>query len=150
MKKQFNKKQRNLQGSKVGDNMWLENKNIHSNQPSKKLDQKKYRPFRISKDISLGVFQLELPEEWMIYNMFNEDLLTKCKALQFKEQHMDLAYPPTIINKKEEYEVEEVQKHRKQGRGTQYLVYWKGYEDEHYQWITESGLPHAKEVIEDY
>ena len=56
MKKQFDKKQRNPQGLKIGDNMWLENKNIHSNQPSKKLDQKRYRPFRISKDIGLGTF----------------------------------------------------------------------------------------------
>ena len=31
MKKQFNKKRRNPQGLKVGDNMWLENKKIHSN-----------------------------------------------------------------------------------------------------------------------
>ena len=31
MKKQFNKKRRNSQGLKVGDNVWLENKNIHSN-----------------------------------------------------------------------------------------------------------------------
>ena len=31
MKKQFNKKRKNSQGLKVGDNMWLENKNIHSN-----------------------------------------------------------------------------------------------------------------------
>ena len=37
----------------------------------------------------------------------------------------------TIINKKEEYEVEEVRKHRKCGREMQYLVYWKGYKDEH-------------------
>jgi len=59
------------------------------------------------------VFQLELPEEWIIHNMFNEDLLTKCKELQFKRQHMELAPPPTIINKEEEYEVKEVQKHRK-------------------------------------
>jgi len=41
MKKQFDKKQRNPQGLKIGDNMWLENKNIHSNRPSKKLDLKK-------------------------------------------------------------------------------------------------------------
>ena len=47
MKKQYNKKQRNLQGLKVEDNMWLENKNIHSNQPLKKFDQKTYRPFKI-------------------------------------------------------------------------------------------------------
>jgi len=50
--------------------------NIYSNRPSKKLDQKKYKPFRVSKDISKEVFQLELPEGWMIHNVFNEDLLT--------------------------------------------------------------------------
>jgi len=127
MKRQFDKKRRNLQGLKVRDNVWLENKNTHLNQLLKKLDQKRYRSFRTSKDISLGVFQLELPEGWMIHNVFNKDLLTKCKALQFKEQHMDLAPPLTIINEEEEYEVEEVWKHRKQGRGTQYLVHWKGY-----------------------
>jgi len=31
MKRQFNKKRRNPQGLKVGDYVWLENKNIHSN-----------------------------------------------------------------------------------------------------------------------
>ena len=40
MKEQFNKKRQNPQGLKVGDNMWLKNKNIQLNQPSKKLDQK--------------------------------------------------------------------------------------------------------------
>ena len=30
--------------------MWLEAMNIHLNQLSKKLDQKKYRPFRILKN----------------------------------------------------------------------------------------------------
>ena len=84
IKKQFNKKRRNSQGLKVGENMWLEAKNIYSNRPSKKLDQKRYRPFRILKNISQGVFQLELPEEWMIHNMFNEDLLTQCKEAKFK------------------------------------------------------------------
>ena len=63
MKKQFDKKRYNPQELKVGDNVWLENKNIHSNQPSKKLDNKKCRPFKISKNISLGAFQLELSEE---------------------------------------------------------------------------------------
>ena len=76
MKKQFDKKRRNPQGLKVGDHVWLENKNIHSNQPSKKLDNKRYRPFKISKDVRSGAFELELLEEWMIHNIFNEDLLT--------------------------------------------------------------------------
>jgi len=69
---------------------------------------------------------------------------------KFKGQHEELAPPPIIINEKEEYEIEEVRKHQKQGRGMQYLVHWKGYEDEHDQWIAEMGLSHAKEAIEDY
>jgi len=150
MKKQFDKKRRNSQGLKVGDNVWLEKQNIHSNQPLKKLDNKRYGPFTISKDIGLGAFELELLERWMIHNVFNKDLLTQCVEPKFKRQYEEPVPPPIIINKEEEYEVEEVRKHRKQGRGTQYLIYWKGYGDEHDQWIAESGLPHTKDVIEDY
>jgi len=62
MKKQFDKKRRNSQWLKVGDNVWLDNKNINSNRPLKKLDQKRYRLFRIIKNISQGVFQLKLLE----------------------------------------------------------------------------------------
>jgi len=61
MKKLFDRKRRNPQELKVGDNIWLKAKNIQSNQPSKKLDQKRYRPFKISKDIGQEVFQLKLP-----------------------------------------------------------------------------------------
>jgi len=63
---------------------------------------------------------------------------------------MELTPPSNIINEEEEYEVEEIRKHRKRGWRTQYLVYWKGYGDEHDQWIVEMRLPHAKEVIKDY
>jgi len=150
IKKQFDKKRWNPQGLKVGDNVWLENKNIHSNKPLKKLDNKRYGPFRISKDIGLETFQLELQKGWMIHNVFNEDLLTRCIKPKFKGQHEEPAPLPIIINEEKEYEVEEVRKHRKCGRGTQYLVHWKGYGDEHDQWIVEMGLPHAKEAIEDY
>jgi len=82
------------------------------------LDNKRYGPFRISKNIGSGVFQLELPEGWIIHNIFNEDLLTQCVEPKFKGQHEEPAPPPTIINEEEEYEVEEVRKHRKHGRGT--------------------------------
>ena len=150
MKRQFDKKKRNPQDLKVGDHVWLENKNIQSNWSSKKLDNKRYGPFKISKDIGSGAFQLELLEGWMIHNVFNEDLLTWCVEPKFKGQHKEPAPLPMIINEEEEYEVEEVRKHRKWGRGTQYLVHWKGYEDEHNQWIAETELPHAKQAIEDY
>ena len=93
---------------RAGDHVWLENKNIHSNQLSKKLDNKRYRPFKISKNIGLGAFELELPEGWMIHNVFNEDLLTQCVEPKFQGQCKEPAPPLVIINEEEEYEVEEV------------------------------------------
>ena len=86
----------------------------------------------------------------MIHSVFNEDLLTRCVEPKCKGQHKEPAPPPTIINEEEEYKVEEVRKHRKRGRGTQYLVHWKGYRDEHDQWIAETRLPYAKQAVEDY
>ena len=56
MKKQFDKKRRNTQELQEGENVWLEVKNIYLNRPSKKLDQKRYRPFKILKAIGQRSF----------------------------------------------------------------------------------------------
>jgi len=50
-----------------------------------------------------------------------------------------------IINEKEEYKVEKVQNHRKQGYSTQFLVHWKGYRNEYNQKIAETGFPHTEQ-----
>ncbi len=81
--------------------------------------------------IGQGAFQLKLPEGWMIHNVFNENLLTQCWELYYQEQHMEPAPSPDIINKEEEYKVEEIRKHQKKGWGTQFLIHWKEYGDEH-------------------
>ena len=49
----------------------------------------------------------------MIYNVFNEDLLIQYMEPKFKGQHMEPASLSTIINEEEEYDIEEVRKHRK-------------------------------------
>jgi len=54
------------------------------------------------KDIGQGVFQLELLEEWAIYNVFNKNLLTQYRKSQFKRQYIDSAPPSDIINEEEE------------------------------------------------
>jgi len=46
---------------------------------------------------------------------------------------VDSAPLPDIINKEEEYKVEEIRKHWKKKRETQYLVHWKGYGNKHDQ-----------------
>ena len=76
--------------------------------------------------------------------------MTWYSKLHFKEQHIDLAPPLEIINKEEEYEVEEIRNLRKQEYKMQFLVHWREYGNKHDQWIVEMRLPHAKEASQDY
>ena len=93
--------------------MWLEVKKYLFELAFKEVGPKKIWTFQNLKEHWLRAFQLELLEEQMIHNMFNEDLLIQCKGPQFKGQHIELASPPDIIYKKEEYEVEEIRNYRK-------------------------------------
>ena len=118
MKKQYDKRTCQSQGLKTGEQVWLEARNIQTNWPSKKLDQKRYGPFTVKEEIGQGAYRLKLSEGWAIHNVFNKDLLIYCKKVELASQHKDLAPLPDIINEKEEYKVEEIRGHRKKGRGT--------------------------------
>jgi len=48
-----------------------------------------------------------------MHDVFNEDLLTCCKKTEFTSQYKDPAPPPDIVNKEEEYKVEEIKRHCK-------------------------------------
>ena len=63
---------------------------------------------------------------------------------------MDSVPSPNIINEEKKYKAKEVQNYRKQGCDMQFLVHWKEYRNKYNQWISETGLSHAREVIEDY
>jgi len=67
--------------------------------------------------------------------MFNKDMLIQCRESQLKRQYIDPILLSNIINKKEEYNTEEVQGYQKQGRGTQLLVHWKECRNENDQSI---------------
>jgi hypothetical protein len=58
--------------------------------------------------------------------------------------------PPDIVEEEEEYEIEEIHGHRRKGRGTQYLVHWKGYGNEDDTWLPRSSLGNAEELLSEY
>ena len=60
----------------VGDRVWLKGTNLKTTHPTTKLAPKQYRPFPITNKISDIVYQLELPPQWKIHNMFHTSLLT--------------------------------------------------------------------------
>jgi hypothetical protein len=116
----------------VGDLVWLEGANLKLTHPKMKLDAKRYGRFPITKEISPMVFQLTLPPQWRIHNMFHASLLTPYKET---EEHGDnfMQPPLEVINGQDEYEVEQIMNSRQMGcaQKLQYLLCWKGYSRGH-------------------
>ena len=79
--------------------------------------------------------------------MFHGNLLTPYKETDIHRSNFPEP-PPDLINGEEEYEVDSIKDHRKQGRGYLYLVVWKGYSDE--TWEPESNLKNAVGILLEY
>ncbi len=58
--------------------------------------------------------------------------------------------PPVIVEGEEEYEVEDILRHKGQGARRLYQVMWKGYPITEASWEPESSLQHAPAILEDY
>jgi hypothetical protein len=86
----------------VGSKVWLEGANLKLTHPKAKLDAKRYGPFLITKAISPVVFQLALPPQWRIHDVFHASLLTPYKETEeYGENFMQP--PPELIEGQEEY-----------------------------------------------
>ena len=135
---------------KIGDQVWLEGRNLQVERPSIKLAPKRYGPFKIRKVLLPITYQLELPPQWKIHDIFHVDLLTPYHETELHGPNY-MRPPPDLIDGEEEYEVEEVIQSWKFRRGhkVQYLVKCKGYPDSDNQWIDWDDL-HADEAIADF
>ena len=59
--------------------------------------------------------------------------------------------PPDIENEEERWEIETILKHRKQGRGYQYYVLWKGYPITEALWELATCFENgAEDIFQDY
>ena len=59
-----------------GDLVWLEGCNLHLDRPAVKLAPKRHGPFKVTRVLSPITYQLELPPQWKIHDVFHIDLLT--------------------------------------------------------------------------
>ena len=134
----------------VGDLVWLEGRNLKTDQPTSKLTAKRYGPFPVAQVLSPVTYQLTLPEQWKIHPVFHVDLLTPYKETTFHGVNYTRP-PPDLINNEEEYEVEQILDLRTRGRNrkVQYLVKWVGYPDSDNQWLDAEQLT-ADEAIREF
>jgi len=135
---------------KKGDKVWLEGKNLKFGYPTKKLAPKREGPFPILEVLSPLVYKLKLPEQWRIHPVFHASLLTPYRE---NEEHGPnfTSSPPDIVDNEEEYEVEAILAHRKQGRGYKFLIKWEGYPSSENTWEPPSHfMPRGKAILDAY
>ena len=76
-------KEKTQHAFRVGDQVWLDGRNIKTYHPTAKLAPKRHGPFPIRRALSTITYQLTLPEQWKIHDVFHVDLLTPYRETEF-------------------------------------------------------------------
>ncbi len=133
-----------------GQKVWLEATHLKTTHPTAKLSPRRYGPFKITRKLSHVVYQLRIPQQWKIHDIFHVALLTPYKEM---EEHGPNYHepPPDIIKAEPEWEVEQIVGARCFGRSRriQYWVRWTGYSDAHDTWETVDDV-HALQLTVEF
>ena len=116
-----------------------------------KLTTKCHGPFPIQRALSPISYQLALPEQWKIHDVFHVDLLTPYRETEFHSPNYNQP-PPDLVGEEEQYEMEQVLDEHTYGRWKkkQYLVKWKGYPDSDNQWLDAKNMENTQELIAEF
>lgn len=135
---------------KEGTKVWLNAKNILTKRPMKKLDYKKWGPFKILQKISSHAYKLDLPKTMRgIHNVFHIDLLTEHPKEYFPERK-PAPQPPIEVEGVNEYVVEKILDSKRVRGRMKYLVRWETYGPEEDTWEPITNLENAKETVEKF
>ena len=136
---------------KPGDLVLLEATNIKTEQLSKKLDNKRYGPFKVIKKEGLASYRLKMDKSWhQIHPVFHECLLHPYHQGDFPSQKQAPPPPPEIISGVEEAEVEYVIDSKRVGNTIHYLIHWKGFPREENEWIPIKELTNVQTAIKEF
>jgi len=149
MKKNYNKKRKEVAPFKKGELVLLNGRNIRAKHRCKKLEDKMLGPFEI---ISVGsnnrYCKLKLPEHWKLHPVFNIDLLERYKGTDPKKQVIEIEADG------EDWEMENIVASGPTDHNPRqhvFLVKWKGYAQEENTWETYDNVAeHNAKLLEDY
>ena len=132
-----------------GDKVWLEGHNLVTTHPSSKLAPRRYGPFSITRVVSCTSYQLKLPPQWRIHDVFHATLLTPYKETTLNGQSYQEP-APDLIDGQPEWEVESILKVRRRRNQLQFLVRWKGFSEAHDSWEPAKDIHADERVMEFY
>ena len=137
-----NKKRKKEPQLKEGDKVYLLTKNLKTSRKCKKLDHKKVGPFRIERKISNVNYKLDLPKGTRIHPVFHVSLLEPAHPETPAQDK------PPRLSSQDEYEVEKVIDYDKESQ--QYLVRWKGYDQDEDTWHDRKDLTDCIALVRKY
>ncbi|TPX39056.1 hypothetical protein SeLEV6574_g07443 [Synchytrium endobioticum] len=117
----------------MGDKVMISTKNVRTERPTKKLEYRWMGPCRVKKQISSVNYEVELPSNLRIHNVFHVSLLKP--YIQPSDPSRKVSKPPPIrIEDEEGYIIKDILDVRRRGRGFEYLIDWEGYGPEDRTW----------------
>ena len=139
----------------VGDKVLLSTQNLkHLSGSARKLWPKFIGPFEVVDRVGELSYQLNLPEEYKIHDVFHVSLL---KPYLQSDSVQETRPPPLFFSGGQpEWEVEDVIRRKGVGRNIRYEVKWKGYPSSENTWEPRahlnrpSILPLLKKLDEKY
>ena len=118
-----------------GDRVYLDASDIHTTHPSRKLSHRRLGPFPVIRKVGNGAYCLRLPPSMSrLHPVFNVIKLTLAPDDPVPGWHL---HPPPlleIIDREQEFIVEEILDSRVINRKLCYLIKWEGYRIEHNSW----------------
>ena len=123
---------------RVGDRVYLSTKNIKTERPSKKLDDKNLGSFPIKRRVGQASYELELPESMRIHPVFHSSLLRLDPDNPLTGQIPEPSRP-VIINDQNEWIVTQILDSRLHYGRLQYRAAWEGHEPDPNWYYADAG-----------
>ncbi|CDO72200.1 hypothetical protein BN946_scf184970.g52 [Trametes cinnabarina] len=120
-----------------GDRVWLEGVHIKTDRPMKKLDDKRYGPFKIVQKVGASAYRLAIPRTWRgVHPVVNESLLTPYVPPAFPSQARPDPPPPIVVDGLERWDIEEIVNSKRERGRLYYHIRWKDRPRSEWQWLT--------------
>ena len=104
---QYNKKHADIPPLKEGNLVWLDSKDLATDQPSPKLEALRFSPFKIEQVTGPLMYRLEVPEDWRVNHVFHRSKLHPITPdmIPKRENHITL---PTNVTVRENQDISQV------------------------------------------
>ena len=134
---------------KPGDRVYLDTSDIKMTRPSPKLSYRWLEPFEIKRQVEPLAYRLKLSYRIrQLYPVFNVVKLSAAPEDPILGRKPQALLPPIVVDREEEWEVEEILNSRWHQRRFQFLVKWKGFSREHNSWEVASNVKAPDLIME--